>query len=160
MCLYNSGVKSLYKFLNALSKLALSQPAKWTTLWLHCPCMLRAFCENRSSAGAWELGCSRGCGCQEGLLLVSHRIRRVKSPSLPPQRPLFFSIFFTLTPASLIWGKRNNLGVVLVEGALVGVGACYSGRSEHHHPGTQGGGCARLVVILAWTLEHVWEFRY
>ena len=56
--------------------------------------MLRDFCENKSVAWAWELACSRGCGCQAGLLLISHRTRRVKSPSLPE--------LFTCPPAWLL----------------------------------------------------------
>lgn len=72
-----------------------------------------------------------------------------RAPAYSHSSLFFSSIFFTLTPALLIRGKRNNLGVVLGEGTLVGVGACYSGWSEHHHPGMQGGGCERLVVILA-----------
>ena len=73
-------------------------------------CMLRAFCENRNSAGAWELACSRRCGCQEGLLLISHRIRCVKSPSLLPQLPLFFQHILHIDPCLAHSRKEEQLG--------------------------------------------------
>ena len=70
-------------------------------------CLARASWENRSSAGAWELACSRECGCQEGLFLISHGIRPLHEPQSTPV--LFFQHIPHIDPSRL--KAEGQLGV-------------------------------------------------